>query len=108
MNKRTFEKHKAFRTQDMRGSPPPWGYAHQLFVFFIIFGQSSYMHKASKSTPQRTRDLCTLLDPPSLSYSTNPSTVSYNHLHLDLQASHNMHKEISTQHLAHLQQTSHY
>jgi hypothetical protein len=49
--------HKATITQDIRGSPPAWGYVHQLFIFFIIFCQSPYMHRASKPTPHRTGDL---------------------------------------------------
>jgi hypothetical protein len=57
---------------------PVWGYVHQLFFFFIIFFQSSYMHRATKPTPHRTGDLCA----PRQIHNTEPS---YNHLHLALQ-----------------------
>ena len=65
IKKRAIIKHKAFITQYIRGSTTPSGYVHQLVVFFISFFQYSYMHKASKSTLQRTRDLHASLDPPS-------------------------------------------
>ena len=87
-------KHIETTTHDIRGSPPPWGYVHQLF-FFISFYQYSTCTETWFLTPQRTEDLCTSLDPPSLNYNTNPSTVSYNHLHLALQVSHSMHKAIT-------------
>jgi hypothetical protein len=51
--------HKETITQDIRGSPPSWGYINQLFIFFIIFCQSPYMHRASKPTLHRTGDLHT-------------------------------------------------
>jgi hypothetical protein len=50
--------HKETITQDIRGSPPTWGYVHQLFILFIIFCQYPYMPRASKPTPHRTGDLC--------------------------------------------------
>ena len=96
--------HKETTTHDIHGSPPVWGYVHQLFVFFIIFFQSSYMHRATKPTPHRTRDLCAsyqiLL--PELGHNTKPSYIvctqaSYNHLHLALQVlTHSMHKASSS------------
>jgi hypothetical protein len=59
--------HKATTTQDIRGSPPVWGYIHQLFFFFFIsFFQSSYMHQATMPTPHRTGDIrapCQILLP---------------------------------------------
>jgi hypothetical protein len=79
-------------TQDIRGSPPTWGYVHQLFIFFIIFFQSSYMHRATKPTPHRTRGLCAprQIFLPELGHNTKPSytvctPASYNRLHLTLQ-----------------------
>jgi hypothetical protein len=81
---------------------PVWGYAHQLFFFFIIFFQSSHMHRATKPTSHRTGDLCTphqiLL--PRAWYITEPS---YNHLHLDLQVLDTQYAQIMHNylHLAH-------
>jgi hypothetical protein len=51
--------HKETITQDIRGSPPAWGYVHQLFVFFIIFCQSPYMHKSLEPSPHSIGDLRT-------------------------------------------------
>jgi hypothetical protein len=46
----------------------------------------SYKHKAFKTlTPHRTEDLRSSLDPSSLRYNTNPSTICYKELHLALQ-----------------------
>jgi hypothetical protein len=45
-------------------------------------------------TPPRTKDLCTSLDPPSSHYSTNPSIVYYNELHLALRISYSMHQAL--------------
>jgi hypothetical protein len=36
---------------------PVWGYVHQIFFFFIVLCQYSYMHRASYPTLHRTRDL---------------------------------------------------
>jgi hypothetical protein len=63
---------------------PVWGYVHQLFFFFIIFCQSSYIPRASKATLHRTGDLRAprqiLL--PQAWHIIEPS---YNHFHLALQ-----------------------
>jgi hypothetical protein len=103
--------HKATITQDIRGSPPAWGYVHQLFFCFIIFCQCSYKHRASKCTLHRTGDLHApfqILLPQArsrhkASYNmyaqsllqyvcTKPRKISYNRLYLALQVSHRMHK----------------
>jgi hypothetical protein len=71
-------------TQDIRGSPPVWGYVHQLFVFFIIFFQYSYVHRDTTPTPHKIGYLHAphqiLL--PRAWHSTEPS---YNHFRLALQ-----------------------
>jgi hypothetical protein len=80
-------------TQYLSDSPPSRGYVHQLF-FFISFNQSLACTDPKTLTPHKTRDLLSSLDPPSLRYSTKPSTISYIDLHLALQVSHSMHKAL--------------
>jgi hypothetical protein len=92
--------HKATTTQDIRGSPPAWGYIHQLFSFIIFvqciepqdplhIGKDIYAHLARSSFPK-------------LGHNTKPSytvytPASYNHLHLALQLlTHSMHKASSS------------
>ena len=75
-------------TQGLRGSPPPQGYIHQLFLFIISVKQ--LQHRASTIlTLHRKKDLCNSLDPSSLRYNTQPFTICHNHLNSALQASYN-------------------
>jgi hypothetical protein len=86
-NKQIEPKNKASHTY-LCGSPPSWGYVHQLFLFIISVKQ--LQHRASTIlTPDRTKDLRSSLDPSSLGFNTKPCTTSYNHFHLALQASYN-------------------
>jgi hypothetical protein len=103
MNHKTTIMHKATITQDIRGSPPAWGYVHQLFIFFIIFvnhlhaqshkvllhiGQEICAHLARSSFPElgyNTKPLHNLLQSLALSLAslTQYAQSMYNyHLHL--------------------------
>jgi hypothetical protein len=75
-------------TRGLRGSPPPWGYIHQLFFSIILV--KKLQHKASTIlTLHRTEDLHSLLDPSSSRYNTEPFTIYHNHVYSALQASYN-------------------
>jgi hypothetical protein len=60
MNNETTTMHKATITQDVRGSPPSWGYVHQLFFSFIVFYQSYTCTETQDPTPHGIGYLCTL------------------------------------------------
>jgi hypothetical protein len=72
--KQIIKMHKATITQDIRGSPPAWGYVHQLFSSLLSSCQASYRHIASKSYSAEDRRSAHLARSsfPELGYNTKP------------------------------------
>jgi hypothetical protein len=74
MNHKTTIMHKETTTQDIRGSPPAWGYIHQLF--FSLLSYVNHIHAQShKVLLHIGQEICvhstrsSLLE---LGYNTNP------------------------------------
>jgi hypothetical protein len=82
----TLKQAQSKTTQCLRGSPHPGDTSTNSSYFFSSVNRLQAQSHQNPSL-HRTKDLCSSLDPSSMCYSTKPSTIGYNHLHLDLQVS---------------------
>jgi hypothetical protein len=92
-DKHNESKHRASHT-GLRGSPPPWGYVHQLFLFISIFNRQ-LQHRAQNPSSQKDRRSMQLARSFFLALQHK---ASYNNLHLALQASYDRAQSIYNPH----------